>query len=296
VRRLEYGVIHEVAIVPTQHDGQKFGVGTEAEPPVRAEGDPPPSADRLWDMPHHSEVTYLIASADNGQQGFQVVDIDIRLIYRIGLSDAASLNTAYQVEAPEALVRAAASRLLARYFAAHTLSGVFHDNRDTIAGDIRSALQRQLDELSSGIEMLQVVIEAIHPPTGAAYAYHAVQAAEINARTAIAKEQGDAIRAAKLAIQESTSAVDGARAASAETIEAARHDAELFHADTLAQRASGHVFRFERWLDRLSHALSDAQIVLLDYRLTGIDAPTIDLRAFAPPTAKPREQDQGRPK
>jgi hypothetical protein len=38
------------------------------------------------------------------------------------------------------------------------------------------------------------------------------------------------------------------------------------------------------------------QIVILDHRLTGIDAATIDPRAFAPPSTRPREQDQGRPK
>jgi regulator of protease activity HflC (stomatin/prohibitin superfamily) len=292
VRRLEYGVIHEMPIVPS-HDGNEAREGAEVEPPSKAEADPPSTADRLWDMPHPSEMTYLIASADNGKQGFQVVDIDIRLIYRIGLLDAAALNAAYQIEAPETLVRAAASRLLARYFAAHTLFGVFRENRAMVADDIRSALQQQLDEVSSGIEMLQVVIEAIHPPPGAAYAYHSVQATEINARTAMAKEQGNAVRAAKLASQEALSVIDRAQAAVTENVEVARRDAELFHADVRAEQASRRAFLFERWLERLSHGLKNTQMVILDHRLTGLDAPTIDLRPFAPPTTKPRDQEQG---
>jgi regulator of protease activity HflC (stomatin/prohibitin superfamily) len=261
---------------------------------VKAESDPPASADRLWDMPHPSEVTYLIASADNGKQGFQIVDIDIRLVYRIGLVDASALNVVYQVGAPEALVRAAASRLLARYFASHTLSGVFRDNRAMAAEDIRSALQRQLDELSAGIEILQVVIEAVHPPPGAAHAYHSVQAAEIGARTTIAKAQGNAIRTAKLANRETISAVDGAQAAVAENVEAAKHDARLFQADARAEQTFGWAFVFERWLDRLSHGLSKVQSVILDHRLTGLDAPTIDLRTFAPSITKPRDQERGK--
>jgi regulator of protease activity HflC (stomatin/prohibitin superfamily) len=293
VRRLEYGVIHEMAIVPSQHDGNEAREGGGVEAPAKAEADPPSTADRLWDMPHPSEMTYLIASADNGRQGFQVVDIDLRLVYRIGLLDAAALNAAYQIEAPEALVRAAASRLLARYFAAHTLFGVFRENRAMVSDDLRSTLQQQLDEASSGIEMLQVVIEAIHPPPGAAYAYHSVQAAEINARTAIAKEQGNAVRAAKLASQEAVSTIGRAQAAVAENVEAARRDAALFHADVRAEQASRRAFLFERWLERLSHGLKRTQMVILDHRLSGADAPTIDLRSFAPPTTEPRDQEEG---
>jgi len=288
VRRLEYGVIHEAPVVPVQQ-GVAAEDGDEAAQPAEAESPAPASADRLWDMPHPSEVTYLIASAENGKQSFQVVNIDVRLIYRIGLSDAAALQAAYQVDAPEALVRATASQLLARYFASHTLSGVLRERREMIAGDLQTALQRWLDELNSGIDLLQVVIEAIHPPQGAASAYHFVQAAEINARTAIAKEQGDAIRAAKRASQEAISAGNRAQTAAAEAVGAAKVDAELFHADDLAEQQSGRVFRFERWLDRLSHGLSRAQIVLLDHRLSGLDAPTIDLRIFTPPTNKPRQ-------
>jgi regulator of protease activity HflC (stomatin/prohibitin superfamily) len=289
VRRVEYGVIHEAPVIPIQQAVAASEGDDEAAPPAAAESAAPAGADRLWDMPHPSEVTYLIASAENGKQSFQVVNIDVRLIYRIGLSDAAALMAAYRVDAPEALVRAAASQLLARYFAGHTLSGVLRERRETIAGELQSALQRRLDELSSGIDVLQVVIEAIHPPQGAASAYHFVQAAEINARTAIARERGDAIRAAKVASQEAFSAGNRAQTAAAEAIGAARSDAELFRADDLAEQTSGRVFRFERWLDRLSHGLSRAQIVLLDHRLTGSDAPTIDLRSFTPPTSKPRQ-------
>jgi len=289
VRRVEYGVIHEAAVVPIQQAVAASEDDDEAGRPAGAESPAPTSADRLWDMPHPSEVTYLIASAENGKQSFQVVNIDVRLIYRIGLSDAAALMAAYQVDAPEALVRAAASQLLARYFASHTLSGVLRESREMIAGDLRSALQQRLDELSSGIDVLQVVIEAIHPPQGAANAYHFVQAAEINARTAIAREQGDAIRAAKRASQEAVSAGNRARIAAAEAVGAAKGDAELFHADRLAEQTSGRVVPFERWLDRLSRGLSRTQIVLLDHRLSGPDAPTIDLRTFTPPTSKPRQ-------
>ena len=49
------------------------------------EGPAPMSADRLWDETHPSEASYLIASEARGQQSFQIVNVDLRILYRIGL-------------------------------------------------------------------------------------------------------------------------------------------------------------------------------------------------------------------
>ena len=45
------------------------------------------SSDRLWTFSHPSEQSYLIASEANGQQTFQIADADLRVVYRIGLTD-----------------------------------------------------------------------------------------------------------------------------------------------------------------------------------------------------------------
>ena len=63
---------------------------------------------------------------------------------------------------------------------------------------LRAAAQADLDAAQSGIEIVAMVVEAIHPPAGAAEAYHAVQAAEINANARVAAERGRA--AATLAV------------------------------------------------------------------------------------------------
>jgi len=47
----------------------------------------------------------------------------------------------------------------------------------------------ELDRLSSGIEAIAVVIEAVHPPAGAASAYRKVQAAQILANSQIAVQR-----------------------------------------------------------------------------------------------------------
>ena len=192
-RRVERGVLHELTLA-----GPISAEDTGLAPP-RAEDPPPQAADRLWDRAHPGETTYLIASPAASGQGFQRVDVDLRLITRIGLSDAAALQATYGVADPDALVRATAGRLLANYFASRTLAGVLGEDRATFTDAIRVALQQDLDRLATGEEIVAVVVEAIHPPPSAADAWHNVESAEIRARVAVADEAGAAAKTAAAA-------------------------------------------------------------------------------------------------
>jgi len=285
VRGVELGVLHDVPVVlapPGEQSDLTDAVGQRAGE-AGIEGLAPVSADRLWDETHPSEASYLIASEARGQQSFQIVNVDLRIVYRIGLSDAAARNAVYSVADPEALTRALAGRLLARYFAHYTLLDVLGQSRERFANDFRDELQDQLRELATGIEVIAVVVEAIHPPAGAAAAYHNVQAAEILARSQIALRRADAIKAIKYAEQNATTIRAGAVAAAAERVNQARAADVMFEGDRQAWLHDGEVFLFERWLDRLGGSLARSSFILLDHRLKGATAPTIDLRSLAPP-------------
>ena len=241
------------------------------------------SADRLWDETHPSEASYLIASETQGKQSFQIVNIDLRVVYRIGLSDDAARNAVYSVADPEALTRALAGRLLARYFARYTLLDVLGQSRERFANDFRDELQARLRELATGIEVIAVIVEAIHPPAGAAAAYHNVQAAEILAQSQIALRRAEAIKAMKYAGQTAATTRANAVAVAAERVNQATGASAMFEGDRQAWLHDGEVFLFERWLDRLGHSLARSSFILIDHRLKGAAAPTVDLRAIAPP-------------
>ncbi len=289
MRRVEFGTIHEIPIFFSTAEapagGAKASVTAEAAAHVGAEDVPPPSADRLWNGSHPSEATYLVASEANGQQNFQIIDIDLRLIYRIGLSPDAARAAVYNVADPERDIRALAGQLLARYFASHTLLGVLGENRETFGAELQAALQSELDRLSTGVEVVAVIVEAIHPPAGAASAYHQVQAAEINAHTAIATEQASAVQVRSEAETKATAFRNEATAAAAEAIKHADAASQLFDAERTAYARSGQAFLLERRFERLSRKLGETKTIIIDHRLIGPDAPTIDLRTFTIPSA-----------
>jgi regulator of protease activity HflC (stomatin/prohibitin superfamily) len=247
---------------------------------VAAEGLPPTTADRLWDTSHPSEQSYLIASEAHGDQSFQIVDADLRVVYRVGLSDRAAMDSAYRVENPENLIRAAVGQLLVQYFSRYTLLDVLGQNRETFANDLRVALQDQLDRLSSGIEAIAVVVEAIHPPPGAASAYHNVQAAEIFASSAISLKRADAVRTMKAATRFAADVHNNTSAFAAELVGQAQSESILFKSDRAARKRNGESFLLERRFERLVSGLAKSELIVVDHRVSNRNPPTIDLRSF----------------
>jgi regulator of protease activity HflC (stomatin/prohibitin superfamily) len=285
MRLVEFGVIHDIPIAmsPLGDTGQaaRQSAGVDQQQRlVGAEGAPPTAADRLWDASHPSEQSYLIASEAHGQQTFQIADADLRVVYRVGLTDADALNAAYRVADPETLIMASTGQLLVRYFARYTLPDVLGQSRDAFTKDFRTALQDQLDKLSSGIEAISVVVEAIHPPAGAASAYHNVQAAEILANSQIAVQRASAIHSIKSAQQGAMEDRNKATAAAAELVTQAKSEGTLFDADRQARQQDGDAFLFERRSERLASGLAKSEAIVVDHRLRGPNGPVIDLRSL----------------
>jgi regulator of protease activity HflC (stomatin/prohibitin superfamily) len=285
MRLVELGVIHDIPIAmsPTgdisQPARQSAGVDQQQQL-APAEAPPPAAADRLWDASHAAEQSYLIASqAANGQQSFQIAAADLRVVYRIGLTDADAMNSAYRVADPETLIMASTGQLLVRYFARYTLLDVLGQSRDAFTKEFRVALQEQLDKMSSGIEAIAVVVEAIHPPAGAASAYHNVQAAEILANSQIAVQRASAIHSIKSAQQAAMEDRNKATAAAAELVSQARSESILFDADRKARQRDGEAFLFERRAERLTSGLAKSEAIVIDHRLNGRNGPVIDLRS-----------------
>jgi len=285
VLSVENGVVHELAT----------SVG-ENPAPVQldpAEGPAPFTANRLWDASHVNDKSQVIASSRGDQQSFQIVNMDVRFVYRIGLSDQAALAATYNSADVPTLIRSTASRILVHDFASRTLDGLLGEDRTGLAEEIGRAVQSDLQKLDSGVEILATVVEAIHPPAGAANAYHSVQAAQIGAQALISRERGAAAEASNQAQLQASLARDQA-SANAHEINATARAADLkFSAEQKAYASAGQAFVLEQYFSQLSQGLSKAKLLVLDHRLGGSsNAPTIDLRTFTLPADPARTTAQ----
>ncbi|MFY0730023.1 protease modulator HflK [Pseudomonas sp. NFX15] len=276
VLSVENGVVHELATSVGENPAP-----AQADP---AEGPAPAIANRLWDASHVNDKSQVIASSRADKQSFQIVNMDVRFVYRIGLSDEAALAATYNSADVPMLIRSTASRILVHDFASRTLDGLLGEDRVGLAEEIGRAVQADLKKLDSGVEILATVVEAIHPPAGAANAYHGVQAAQIGAQALIARERGAAAEATNQAQLQASIARDQATA-SAREINAGAQAADLkFSAEQKAYASAGQAFVLEQYFSQLSQGLVNAKLLVLDHRLGGSsNAPTIDLRTFTLP-------------
>jgi regulator of protease activity HflC (stomatin/prohibitin superfamily) len=282
VRRVDFGEVHALSLGAP--DAQAGMAGAEA---VGVEDAAPSGADRLWDQSHPTETSYLIASDASGRSAFQVVDVDVELIWRVGLSDEAALASAYRARDPQAFLRAFAGRLLARYFSTRTLLGALGEKREGVAEELRRDLQTALDRADTGIELVAVIVEAIHPPAKAADSYHEVQAARIRSEAMISEARRRAITSLSEAGRSATEKLASANAAAVERVTLAQSDALRFATDERSFVAAGSPYLFERYLAAITRDFASAPITLLDHRIAGSGGETIiDMRSFrtlAPP-------------
>jgi regulator of protease activity HflC (stomatin/prohibitin superfamily) len=271
-RAVDFGAVHAIGLTDAVVDpGRRVG----------AEDAAPASADRLWEQAHPAEVSLIIASAANGRESFQSVSADMKIFYRVGLDDAAALRSVYAVASPAAFVRGAAGRVVSAYFAQRTLDDVLGANREAMAETMRARVQFGLDTARSGLKVVSVVIEAVHPPAGAADAYHNVRAAEIMARASVAVEHGAAATIYAQSEQYAFAQVSNAKAHAAELVAGARAGGVRFAADQGAAAAGGQAFLFERYLGALTGALGRVPKTIIDHRLNWPEAPVLDLRPLS---------------
>ncbi|WP_447652263.1 protease modulator HflK [Pseudomonas abietaniphila] len=285
---VENGVVHELATSVSE--------GASSEQALDpAEGPPPAVANRLWDATHINDKSQVIASGSGDKQSFQIVNMDVRFVYRVGLSDEAAMAATYNSADIPSLIRSTASRVLVHDFASRTLDELLGEQRTDLAADIGDAVQRDLKKLDSGVEILATVVESIHPPAGAANAYHAVQAAQISAQALISRERGAAADKANLAQLHASIAHDQAAANSRETMATAQGADLRFTAEQQGYAKAGQAFLLEQYLSQLTLGMTHAKLLVLDHRLGGTNAPTIDLRSFTlpvDPSASPKSAEQ----
>jgi len=283
MRPVEYGVTHTIA-VGAQQGPDAYEKDEKAER-IGAEDIPQANMNRLWNTAHATEAEYLVASQAEGQQGFQLVNGEILVIYRTGLSDRAAMQSVYGSADQATVVEEEANRLATRFFASHTLDQLLVGQAAGLQDALRGELQTAVDADRAGVDIVSVLIDAIHPPAGAAVAYHSVQAAEINADASVAQATAHATRTTGVAQQEAHQSVSAAQAGAVEKVQVATGDAYQFAADRNAYRSSPPAFLLERRARNLTPALRSVRLMIVDARLSKDQAPIIDMRSAAAPVA-----------
>ena len=283
IRRVENGQVHEVALslgtleVPGK---QPDPMRQRPAASIMAQDQPPAEFDRLWEKAHGAESVFLVPSSGAGDRGqsFQLLNSDVRVIWRVADTEAGAYGAAYRVADQSSLVRAIATRALTSVFQQRTLAMVITGDREALSATVRTQVQAELDAMQSGIDIPAVVIDAIHPPPGAATAYHGVQAASIIAATDINIAHSQQVRSRHEADLAAITTLRGREALAREIAAKAEVERARFTADRESAQVGADALELERWLQTLGKALGRAQLTIVDDRFRREDAPFLDFR------------------
>jgi HflK protein len=208
----------------------------------------------LWNEPHFEGEKNLLVG-----DGESLLTINVPIFYRIS-DPVRYLETT--TDAEQALL-ALADRKLIQVAGSRDSFQIMTEQRAEIARQLRESLQREVDQLGLGLEIVFVGLKDVHPPVDVASAYQAVVSAQEGKERMI-----DLARASRASVvPEAEAQANRIRveqeAAYRQRVAAAKGEAARFSAIVEADRENGAVFRFRLKLDAIEQVLGKANKTVL---------------------------------
>lgn len=141
------------------------------------------STDNIWTQAHGTEEYKLLLGNGN-----ELVSINLRLVYRIDDLKAYLSNNA----SPETLMQATAYNIVTDKTIRTDLTTLLSADRTVLANDIKAELMDRMELYRTGITVVDVVLESIHPPVDIADVYQQMVSANAEAERIIVQAYGTA--------------------------------------------------------------------------------------------------------
>lgn len=212
----------------------------------------------LWSNVHAKEEFELILG-----DGTEAVAVNVVLYYKIREGESL-YDYALNFENPDEALEGYSYRALMELTRSATLEELLSANRAKFADDLHRAIQQYSDANRLGIDVIEVALLNLHPPTEAAESYLDVISARIDAERFQIEAQGEQVEQVESALTEKTTIVAEAKIEAARRVANAIKESVEFAATKMAYAVSPAAFRFRVRGDTLAEILSEKPLVLLD--------------------------------
>ena len=213
------------------------------------------SGDNVWTQSHGSEEYELLLGG-----GEELVSINLCIEYKISDLNAYLLNCAN----PEAILEASAYELVADKTIVTDLNTLLSVDREEFAADFMTDLTEKISVRNTGLEIVSVVLESIHPPLGIADIYQRLVSAEIEATTRIMYAEAAATVRILEAETSYNSTVSYAKAEQLSKIASAQAEVAEFMASVAADTEYRDAYRYYKYLNAVKNAYGNANIIIVD--------------------------------
>jgi HflK protein len=208
----------------------------------------------LWNEPHFEGEKNLLVG-----DGESLLTIDVPIFYRIS-DPVRYLETT--TDAEQALL-ALADRKLIQVAASRDSFQIMTEQRAEIARQLQDSLQKEVDQLGLGLQIVFVGLKDVHPPVGVAPAYQAVVSAQEEKEKTIDLARASRVKVLPEAQAQATRIRIEQDALYTQRVAAAQGEAARFSAIVQADRENSAVFRFRLKLDVIEQVLGKANKTIL---------------------------------
>ena len=191
--------------------------------------------------------------------GEELVSINLCIEYRISDLHAYLKNCAN----PVAILEASAYELVADKTIVTDLDTLLSIDREQFASDFKTDLTEKIRIRQTGLEVVSVVLESIHPPLGIADIYQRLVSAEIEASTRIMNAEAAATVRVLEAETQNNSMISYATAEKLAKIAEAEAEVAEFMASVAADKDNSNAYRYYKYLDAVGNAYGNANIILV---------------------------------
>jgi membrane protease subunit HflK len=215
-----------------------------------------------------------------------IIDIDFAVFWRI--RDAGEFL--FNIRNPEQTVKSAAESVMREVIGRTDIQPALTEARARIEQDVRRGVQTMLDQYIAGIEVTQVQLQRVDPPSAVIDAFRDVQRANAD-RARLQNEaesfRNDIIPRARGEAERLVLEAEGFREA---TIARANGEAQRFVSVLTAYQLAQDVTVRRMYIETMEEVLRRNQTILVDDRLQGIVPflPLNDLARGTPPAQAPQ--------
>lgn len=215
-------------------------------------------SDNIWTAANGQEYKLLLGS------GNELVSINLRVEYRIS-----DLNRYLSTSAsPEQILEASAYKLVADRTMSTDLATLLSTDRETFTQAFLADLSAELETLNTGLELVGVIMESIHPPIEVSITYQQFLGAEIDAEKIILNAQAESAVKMAEAEQYYQETLNIARSDYWDKLAKAKTEVAEFVAAVETSETYADEYAYYKYLDALTSAYQGSKLVIVG---SGVD-------------------------
>lgn len=216
--------------------------------------------DNIWTAAHGGEEYRLLLG-----NGDELISVNLEIEYKISDLYSYVRNAA----GPEALLQAEAYEIITERTISSDLETMLSTDRAAFSESFRQELKAHIEPYHTGLEVVNVVLESIHPPVEVADVYQALIGASIDAEHIIILAQNQANQAIMEAKNEQTAKVGDAKVQQYQAVANAQAAVAEFMAGVAAYESYPAAYRYYKYLNTLTQAYGQARLIIVG---AGVDA------------------------